>query len=142
MAGYKKIYDIGKVQVNVGAAANAIPLEGINSVSVERNNDEYTTYVAADGSYRTVRNNDRSGQIRVTAANLSPSHTALTVLHKSGVAFPIAVVDPAGTLSFCFGDGCMLMRPAPWNRGPEDGETEYIFTCGDLEISHGGAADA
>jgi hypothetical protein len=139
---YKKVYDLKKVSVNIGTGDDAFPIEGLMSVSAARNEDEYTTFVAADGKWRNVRNNNTSGTITMTLANFSESHQLLMLLHMSGFQFPIAVVDKTSNGAVMFGDGCMLSKPPDMSRELEEGETEYVFICGNLQINHAGYADA
>lgn len=143
---YKKVYDIKKVNANIGIDADAFPVEGLVSLSASRDEDEYTSYAAADGlSARNVKNNKATGKMNLTIANGSPTHKKIMLLRQLGVQFPIVFVDKSSDSTapaVAFGDGCVLMKLPDWERSAEEGETEYIFTCTDLQINHAGAGDA
>lgn len=139
---YKSIYDIKKISVNIGLIADAFPVEGLVSVSCARNVDEYDTYGGTvPNSWRNMRNNDTSGTITMVLTNGSATHDRIMLLHKAGIQYPIAVVDKTSTAGLTFGDGCVLSKPPDWEREVAEGETEYVFKCGDLQINHSGAAD-
>jgi hypothetical protein len=138
---YKKIWDIKKTNVNIGTGEDAFPVEGLISVSCARNEDEYTTRGHVAGGGRNTRNNDVSGTITVVLEQSSATHDLIMLLHKSGVQFPIAILDKTSTAGAAFGDGCVLSKPPDFEREQEAVEVEYVFTCIDLQINHSGAAD-
>jgi hypothetical protein len=138
---YKKAYDFKKVSVNIGISEDAFPLDGLESVSAERNEDENSPYVSGDGSARIVKNNNRTGTITVVVANGAACNDLIMSLYKLDLQFPVILVDKTSTAAVAYGDGCKLMRPPTWARGKEEASTEYKFTCSDLELFHSGAAD-
>jgi hypothetical protein len=138
---YKKIYDFKKVDINIGIDSDAFALVGIVSVSAARNEDAFTTNVAATGSWRNTRTNNNSGTITIVLSAHSSSLQSIMLLDKLGVQFPIAVIDKTSDGAAVFGDGCILSKPPDFERGLEEGEVEFVFTCGDLQINHAGAAD-
>ena len=143
MAGYKTVYDIKKVGINIGVPADAFPVEGLQSVVAERTEDEYTHHTSADGGYRAVKNNKAVGTITLTIASWSSTNELIMALYRSGVQFRIAAVDLNSALksSHAIGDGCLLSKVPAWNKEMEESDVEYVFTCGDLQIWHSGAGD-
>ncbi len=138
---YKTVYDIKKVGCNIGVGEDAFPVDGIESLSAERNEDQYTTHVAADGTARNVRNNNRTGTLTVVVHQNSAAHDLIWALDKAGIQFPVAFVDKTSDGAVAFGDGCLLMRQPAWAREKDETTVEYVFTCTDLEVKHAGAAD-
>lgn len=142
--GYRTVYDITKIGVNIGVDENTFPVEGIVKLSAKRNEETYgKPYVSQDGSFRHVRKNDRSGEIEITISQDSPTNQLIMALNKTGLQFPIMLVDKttSANAAVAFGDGCMLSKPPDFVREVEQSDLAYVFNCGDLEIHHAGAAD-
>ncbi len=141
MAGYKKPYDVKKVGCNIGLGEDAFPIDGVDSLTAALNEDQFSVVVAADGTTRLVKNNNRTGTMTVGINADSAAHDLIWALDKAGISYPVAFVDKTSDGAMAFGDGCRLAKMPDWKRAKETEVIEYVFIVQDLEMLHKGAAD-
>ena len=138
---YKKPYDIKKHGCNIGISSDAFPVDGIDSLTAAYNEDQYSTVVAADGTTRQIKNNNRTGIMTVGINADSAAHVLIHALDKTGLSFPVVFVDKTSNGAMAFGDGCRLVKLPDWKRAKDPEVIEYTFAVQDLEMLHAGAAD-
>jgi hypothetical protein len=110
-----RTYDPKQVLVIIGG----IPMSGFADgtfVSVERTSDTFTKVSGADGIISRSKTNDRSGSLKFTSAQTSPSNDILTgialadELANAGVV-PVLIKDNSGRSVYVSAFGWVKNRP-------------------------------
>lgn len=134
-------YDSKQVAVIVGG----IPMGGFadgSFVTVERENDTYSKVSGADGIVSRSKSNDKSGSIKITLQQTSPSNDVLQGIalldevSNRGIV-PVLIQDFSGTSTFVSAFA-WIKKPPSAEFGKEITNREWEFTCSDLDIKHGG----
>jgi hypothetical protein len=139
-----RTYDPKQVLVLVGG----VPMSGFADgtfVEVERTSDTFTKVSGADGIISRAKTNDRSGTIKLTLAQTSPSNDVITgfavadELANAGV-IPVLVKDNSGRSTFVSAFA-WVKKPSTAPHGKEITNREWSFDCADLDMFVGGNAD-
>jgi hypothetical protein len=111
-------------------------------VTVERQEDTWSLKVGADGDSTRVKNNNRSGHVKLTLTQVSPANDYLAAsavadeLNGSGVQ-PVLVKDRNGT-TLCAAGKCWVKKPASVQFGKDASDREWTLETNDLVIFPGG----
>jgi len=136
-------YDPKKVAVIVAG----VPLGGFadgSFITAERSNDTFSKVSGADGVVSRAKSNDKSGSIKITLQQSSPSNDILSGIQildevsNAGVVL-IVIQDFSGrtTLVSAF---AWIKKPPSAEFSKEISNREWEFECADLDIKHGGNA--
>jgi hypothetical protein len=139
-----RTYDPKQVLIIIGG----IPMSGFadgDFVSVERTSDTFTKVSGADGIISRAKTNDRSGTMKFTIAQTSPSNDVLTgiavadELANIGVV-PVLVKDQSGRSVFVSAFG-WVKKPPVSDFAKEIKNREWTLDLADLDVFVGGNAD-
>ena len=139
-----RTYDPKQVLVIIAG----IPMSGFADgtfVTVERTSDTFTKVSGADGIISRAKTNDRSGSLKFTAAQTSPSNDALSAIavedeiSNSGVV-PVLIKDNSGRSVFVSAFG-WVKKPPTSEFGKEITNREWTLDLADLDVFVGGNAD-
>ena len=139
-----RTYDPKQVLVIIGG----IPMSGFADgtfVSVERTSDTFTKVSGADGIISRSKTNDRSGSLKFTSAQTSPSNDILTgialadELANAGVV-PVLIKDNSGRSVYVSAFG-WVKKPPVSEFGKEITNREWTLDLADLDVFVGGNAD-
>ena len=136
-------YDPTQVTVIIGGVIVTGFSDG-DSISAKRDEDMYFTRVGTDGGVARARNANKSGEISIKLLQTSEVNDLLSVLlatddlvNDGRIVVPVAVVDGSGR--------SLIAATSAWIKtipeaifGKEVSEREWIFSCADLSIFHGG----
>ncbi len=103
-------------------------------VSVEKDEDNFETYVGAQGEVGRSRNANPVGTITVNLQNVSPSNAVLNRLAKGRDTFSAKVVDRNTGNTTAGGSKCWIQKPADREWGDEVSEVEWNIVVGDYDI--------
>jgi|SRR5690554_38484 len=121
---------------DVNVIVNGVVLTGLAEgtfVSIEREEESYTSYVGAKGEVARAVNANKMGTITVTLEQTSPSNAYLRRLANSNATFPVSVVDQnSGETSG--GNDAWIQQPASKEFGDEISTREWTFVVPELEI--------
>jgi len=140
-----RTYDPKQVLVIIGG----IPMGGFADgafVTVERTSDTFTKVSGADGIISRAKTNDRSGSLKFTIAQTSPSNDVLTgiaiadELTSDGVV-PVLIKDNSGRSIFISAFGWVKKPPAS-EFAKDITNREWTMDLADLDVFVGGNADA
>ncbi len=106
-------------------------------VQVEKSEENYETYVGAQGEITRARNANPLGQITVTLQNTSPTNAIFNRLAKSKGTFAARVVDRNTGKLTAGGSECWFEKPADREWGEETSEIEWTIIVGDYDITEG-----
>jgi|SRR3712207_6494667 len=108
-----------------------------SKIKAERNTDKYVPHVGAKGDTTYARSNDNSGTITFTLKTDSDSNKVCNNLSKGDTTFDVQIVDGNdSSKSHAGGTDCVIMKPAPYERGAEiDGE-EWTIAVPNLEVDY------
>lgn len=105
-------------------------------VTVEKDEENFTSYVGAKGEVTRAKNANNMGKITVTLKHTSPSNAFLSQLAKRKDAFPANVVDlNADGAANAGGTNCYIEKPANIARGAETGTRQWVIIATDIEIN-------
>jgi hypothetical protein len=136
-------YDPKQVAVIVAG----VPMGGFadgSFVTVERTNDTFSKVSGADGIVSRAKSNDKSGMIKITLQQTSPSNDVLQGIalldevSNSGVV-PLIIQDFSGRSTFITAFG-WVKKPPSSEFSKEVSNREWEFDCADLDIKIGGNA--
>jgi hypothetical protein len=139
-----RTYDPKQVLVIIGG----IPMSGFADgafVSVERTSDTFTKVSGADGIISRAKTNDRSGALKFTIAQTSPSNDVLTgiaitdELSNAGVV-PVLIKDNSGRSVFVSAFG-WVKKPPTSEFAKDITNREWTLDLADLDVFVGGNAD-
>lgn len=88
----EEVYNIKDTNVII----NGIFMTGYSDdskVSIEKNEDDISTYVDTDGNVTYAEQTDESGTMTVSLNQTSPSLPFLSKLRKSKKTFPVSIID-------------------------------------------------
>ncbi len=125
-------YNVADVAVIVNGSFLTGFAEG-TFVSCEKEEDNYETYVGADGGVVRSRNAHPIGTITVTLEHTSPSNNLLNSLANSGAIFPARVIDQGSRAVTMGGSECWIQKLADEERGSETTEVEWVIVVSDYE---------
>ena len=103
-----------------------------DSISTEKNEDEVSQHVGADGSVTFNETNDDTGLITITIKQDSPSAPILDALRKSKRIFAAEVNDTANGVRVG-GSECRIVRSPGRTWGNEITGLEYSILVGDYK---------
>lgn len=106
-------------------------------VQVEKSEENYETYVGAQGEITRARNVNPLGQITVTLQNTSPTNAVFNKLAKSKDTFEAFVIDRNNDTIKAGGSNCWFEKPADREWGDETSEIEWTIIVGDYDITEG-----
>lgn len=137
-----KTYNPKEISIIIGSRA----LHGYSDsdfVAVDRNEDNWTLLVGADGESTRSKNANKSGRITITLLASSDSNDYLTGLavadELSGRStFSGLVKDPFGTTLHAFATGWIVKQPTT-TFGKEAGTREWVIETDELVNYTGGA---
>lgn len=127
------VYDQSKVTVVV----NGTYLTGFGEgtkVSAERNEDNITPYVGADGSVTNAVSADETGTITIPLAISSPSVSFLNRLANAKKPFSVTVTDFNSNGVNCSATQAYVSKPIFPEKGKEVTVAEFTLLCDDLTI--------
>jgi hypothetical protein len=136
-------YDPSQVAVIVAG----VPMGGFadgSFVTVERSNDTFTKVSGADGVVSRAKSNDKSGTIKITLQQTSPSNDVLQgialldEISNQGVV-PILIQDFSGRSTYISAFG-WVKKPPSSEFAKEVSNREWELDCADLDIKVGGNA--
>lgn len=135
-------YDPGQVDLNV----NGVDVSGYADgtfVKVERNVDQATLQVGADGESTLALSQNRSGRFTFTLQQSSPLNDIFSALAealeaRTGGFVPILMKDNNGTTIAAAKKGWTVKRPST-GFGKEPENREWIFETGNLDLTVGGS---
>ncbi len=136
-----KTYDPKQISVVIGSQ----PIHGFadgDFVAVERNEDDWTLLVGADGESTRAKNANKSGKITLTLLASSASNDYLSDLQKadelSGTAtFGALIKDSFGTSIYSAATlWCVKQPPATFSK--DAGTREWVFETDELIQYAGG----
>lgn len=139
-----RTYDPKQVMVIIGG----IPMSGFADgtfATVERTSDTFTKVSGADGIISRSKTNDRSGLLKFTAAQTSPSNDVLSAiavadeLTNTGIV-PVLIKDNSGRSVFVSAFG-WVKKPPTSEFGKDIANREWTLDLADLDIFVGGNAD-
>ena len=113
-------------------------------IKAEHNEDLYSLEIGADGSPCRVRNANESGTFEITLLKSSQSNAALSALaildRSSGQGIvPVLIKDLNGT-ALASAQSAWIRKPAPIERGKENGDLTWVLETPKLRIFQGGIA--
>ena len=103
-----------------------------DSISVEKNEDEVTQHVGADGSVTFNESNDNTGTIVLTIKQDSPSAPILDALRKSKRVFATEINDTANGVRVG-GSQCRIVKAPARTFGAEVTGLEYTILVADYK---------
>ncbi len=126
-----KNYDPKNVAVTVGGTVMTGFAEG-TFITCEKEEDNYTTVVGADGTTTRARVNNEIGNITITLKSTSPSNFILSNYARSRETRSIYVSDRnQDSRVFAGGRTGWVMKPAPVSRGSDVENVEWTLQVSD-----------
>jgi hypothetical protein len=106
------------------------------AISAEKNEDNKTPHVGADGSVTFSNSADETGMITVTLKQNSPSLAALIALAKNKTAtFPVKVIDANTNQLRCGGNQAVIVKTPSVEWGAEISGVEVQFFIADYDVT-------
>ena len=103
-------------------------------VSVEQDEENFSTMVGAKGEVSRAKNANKLGTINLTLKHTSPSNARLNQLARSGRLFPVSVVD-LNDGSSAGGREAWVEKPANKDWGKEETTREWTIKVAQLEVN-------
>lgn len=133
-----RTYDPAEVNLVIGGVVITGVAEG-TWITVERSEDSFTPYTGAKGEVALAESNDRTGIVKVTVENTSPSAAYLYQLSKRrgrNAIVDVAVIDAneEGNIRWSAPEG-RVKRPANYEAGKEITEREFELFVADLDYA-------
>jgi hypothetical protein len=128
-----KTYDAKSVSVIVDGVY--LTDLGESMVEIEKDEDNFSVVVGAQGDTVRSKVNNNLGTITVTLQQTSPQIAYLDKLANSGALVPISVIsagDPKETTS---STEAFIKKPASRTYGAEAEDREFEFQCLDLQMA-------
>lgn len=101
-------------------------------IEVEKNEDNYTQHVGADGYVTYNKSNNNTATATITLKQDSASVPVLDALLKSEEAFDISIVDAKRNKNIS-GENCRFANNPTFTRGAEVEGVEYTILIGDYK---------
>ncbi len=105
-------------------------------VECEKDEENYSTYVGAQGEVSRARNANPIGTITLTTKSTSPSNGYLSGKARSKDMFPVQVIDGNGNFK-AGGNECWIEKPASWEGSDEISEREWVIKVADYDQTEG-----
>lgn len=102
------------------------------AISTDKNEDEVSAHVGADGSVTFNESNDNTGTIAITLKQDSASAPLLDALRRSKRTFAAEVSDTANGVRIS-GSRCRIVKPPARAYGPEVTGLEYTILVADYK---------
>ncbi len=131
-----KEYNFAEVALIIGGNQIMGFADG-EAITVERDEDDFKTYVGNDGETTRAKSNNRLGKITFKLAQSSGSNAFLTGLLKANSIVPTFVKDGSGS-SIYASEQSYLLKPPNAAFAREVSEREYVLVCPDLQMAEGG----
>ena len=112
--------------------------EGIDSITVELDEDEFTTQAVADGMAVFARNPKRTGRFTFTVLEASATNAKMWELWSAGNSFSIGMMDKVIPELDCKAQKAHIMKRVPIQRGLEASMSEWVCVCTYLDCVGGG----
>ena len=122
---------------DVSVIVNGVFLTGFSDgtfVSWEKQEDNYTPHVGAQGEVDRARNAHPLGTITVTLKQTSPSNAVLNRLAKSKSTFPVRVVDRNTPETIVGGSEAWIGKQPDGERGNEITGQEWQIMVADYNV--------
>lgn len=134
-------YDPGSVDVNVDGS-DVSGYADDTFVEIERNADQATLQMGADGESTVALSQNRSGKITITLQQSSPLNDKFEALsqaleNRTGGFVPVLVKDNNGTTLASMKKGWVVKRPKTGFKKEADNRV-WIFESGNLDLRVGG----
>ncbi|MDO4330658.1 MAG: DUF3277 family protein [Lachnospiraceae bacterium] len=117
-----KVYDPKDCVITVGGVY--ITGLGEDMVTCEKDEDNFTTNVGAQGDVVVNKNHNQLGTIKITVQGTSPQKKYLLGLAKSGELFNVWVINKA-IEEKCGGTQAMVKKPPELSQGKELDDREF-----------------
>ena len=138
-------YDPTKLVVIVGGVIVSGFIDG-DFITAKRDEDLYMKRVGADGHVARARNANKSGTIEITLLQSSPAVNELAALvaldnfyFDGDVLIPISILSPGSNSELVVSTQSWLKTPPEMVFAKEVSDRKFVFDCGDLKLSLGGA---
>jgi hypothetical protein len=134
-------YDPKKVAVIVAG----VPMGGFadgSFITAERTNDSFSKVSGSDGIVSRAKSNDKSGSIKITLQQTSPSNDVLAGIQlldemtNTGIV-PVIIQDFSGRSTFVSAFA-WIKKPPAGEFTKEISNREWEFECADIDLRHGG----
>jgi hypothetical protein len=128
-----KTYDAKSVSVIV----NGVYLTdlGESMVEIEKDEDNYSVAVGAQGDTVRSKVNNNLGTITVTLQQTSPQIAYMDKLANSGALFPISVTSAGDPKEVASATEAFIKKPAARTYGNEAEDREYEIQALDLQMA-------
>ncbi|KOP82008.1 hypothetical protein AMS60_05625 [Bacillus sp. FJAT-21945] len=111
-------YDFKKVSVIIDGFIITGYMDG-DSISTEKNEDDVTVHVGADGGVTFSESNNNTGTINITLKSTSASLPFLNRLRESKRIFPVQIVDTNSQGFRAGGNECRIVKAPSRSWGNE-----------------------
>lgn len=106
-------------------------------ISIEKNEDDVTIHVGADGGATWSESNDPTGVLTVTLKQVSPSLASLRNLAAEKREFPISIIDNNGGKVRFTSAACRVQKTPGGEWGDEVGGVEVAILIADYNPKNG-----
>ncbi len=127
-------YDPSATQIILGAT----PMSGFADgtfVSVEQDEDSFSTKTGADGEVARAKRVGRTGTMKLTLLATSIMNAVLSAYNAADTVFPVLVKEGA---SIVFASDGWVQKPAAFERGTDVADCEWTIRLKNVAITHGG----
>lgn len=100
-------------------------------IKVEKNEDNFKTYVGAQGEVSRSISADKTGKITVTLQSTSPSYIYLNSLSTQNIDYPAYVSDLNTGITYG-GTSCRIVKPAAVEISKEITAREFTLDVAEL----------
>jgi hypothetical protein len=111
-------------------------------MTIEMEEDAFVTTVGADGFTVRSRNNNKTGRVTFRVLNSSPLNDQLSAIYNldalTGAGAGVFHFSELGGTSTAVSPSAWIQRAPTMERGREEGETEWVLACENLEVFVGG----
>lgn len=130
--GETTTYDFKKVSVIVDGVIITGYMDG-ESITTEKNEDDVTTHVGAQGDVTFSESNDETGTITLNIKQTSSSAPILKTLRDGKKIFPVQIVDVNSNVVRAGGTQCRFVKPPARTWGNEVTGLEYSIYVADYK---------
>lgn len=139
MALYKSVTVTKSHQFNnTSVMINDVPIEGLNDINVEYDDDRSESFVVADGSGVLNENPSRKGVLTLQVLESSPSTDYLWDLYQTNETMTISGSDSAVEKFKLSVPQCKYQKAPPLKRSGEVDVVEWSFVAVYIEYRSGG----
>lgn len=129
-------YNFKKVTVNIDGNIVTGFMDG-TGISIEKNEDDVTQHVGADGGVTWSESNDNTGLMTVTLKQVSPTLAVLRALAAEKREFPISVIDNNGGKVRFTSTQCRVQKQPGGEWADEVGGVEVPILIADYNPKNG-----